>query len=700
VISKIHFSYPTYFLIFCLIAAFLYALSLYWNAPQFKTVKRKVPFWLGLMRFLSIGLIAMLLLMPFLKHLLESQQDPIILIAEDRSQSVQATTDATELASYMSDMNNLEQALSEKYEVKRFSFSEDIKNVAIDSFNGQTTNISKPMKHLQDQYSDLNIGAVIIASDGIYNEGNNPLYMDVKFKAPIHTIALGDTTKRRDLMIKNVLHNRIAYLGDAFNLQVDVQAFNATGSSSKIKIEKIVGGNTTEVKSESFNITSNNYFKTFSYNLDASSVGNVKYRIRLDGIKDELSTSNNSRTMYIEVLDARQKILLLANAPHPDLTAYKSIVEQNKNYEVEIKYAKTPTTNLGSYDIVMLHNLPTRKNPISTELTSLKSKRIPTIFVIGNQVDLPAFNRSQNVVSITGNLNTLNEVQADWDNSFNGYIIDGGLKGLIPKFPPVYAPFGEYKLGAKTEVLLKQRVGKVNTNYPLLAFSEQENWKQTVFAGEGIWKWKIHEYQLMQTDNQMAELINKMVQYTSKKEDKRKFKAYVSKNVIKENEEIVFDAQLYNNNYELINGPDAFITCTDDQKNTYNYTFSKSSNYYTLNVGLLPEGNYKFEAKTNLNGKELKSNGQFSIQSIEKEQYDLTAKHGMLKTLSDRFGGDMFYPSEIPALQDSILNSAFIKPIIYQRNKTESLLNLKWLFLIIGALLILEWFFRRYFGSY
>ena len=699
-LENIQLSYPTYFLIFCAATALIYAISLYWRATAIKNAKKNLPIGLGFLRFLAIGLIAFMLLMPFLKHLVENQQDPIILVAEDRSQSIPATMDDAAINDLNASINNLEASLSEKFTVKRFAFGEKIYTQVNDSFVDQSTNISTQLEYFENQYADQNIGAIILVTDGIFNEGINPIYHNSKFKAPIHTVALGDTTIRRDLFIKNILNNRVAYLGDAFNLQVDVQAFNAAGSASKITVTKISGGQKSEVSSKSFNISSNNYFKTFDFNIDASDVGNVQYRISLNGISDELSRSNNSRDTYIEVLDARQKILLLANAPHPDLAAFKSLIENNKNYEVEIGMAKDPVTNLKSYDLVLLHNLPSTKHAISSELLTLKKQRIPTIFVTGNQTDLARFNAAQETLNIAGQVSSTNEVQALWNNGFNGYKVDARLKGQLDKFNPLAAPFGEYKPDETAEVLLYQKIGKVETKYPLLLYGEKGNWKTTVFAAEGIWKWKLFEYMKNKSYDLLHEFMNKMIQYSSKKDDKRKFRAFVSKNVFKENEEIIFDAQLFNDNYELINEPEVALQVKDGSGNQFDYLFSKTNNYYTLNAGALNEGNYTFTASCNSNGQQYSSKGNFSIQSIQKEQYDLTARHSMLNALSAKYGGNLYYPNQMNNLSADILSSTTIKPILYQSNKTESLLNMKWIFIIIAIMLLLEWFLRRFFGSY
>ena len=64
--------------------------------------------------------------------------------------------------------------------------------------------------HLLNQlYRYANVGAVILSGDGIYNTGENPLYTNIDLKAPVFTVALGDTTRQRDLRVSRVLCNNI-----------------------------------------------------------------------------------------------------------------------------------------------------------------------------------------------------------------------------------------------------------------------------------------------------------------------------------------------------------------------------------------------------------------------------------------------------------------------------------------------------------
>jgi hypothetical protein len=193
--------------------------------------------------------------------------------------------------------------------------------------------------------------------------------------------------------------------------------------------------------------------------------------------------------------------------------------------------------------------------------------------------------------------------------------------------------------------------------------------------------------------------MGKNFQYVTVKTDKRRFRISVSKNIFNENEPVIFDAELYNESYELVNEPDVSLTITNNKGKDFNYTFNKTAKGYSLSAGVFPAGNYRYRGAVTYNGQNLTFDGQFSIQPIQLEIYETSADHAMLRRLSQEFGGQVFYQNQLGALGDSLL-AKDIKPVIYSTNRTRSVINLKWIFFLLVGMLSLEWFLRRYFGAY
>lgn len=699
-INEITFQYPSWYIIFCILLGLIYAGALYYNDQKFEDSPKWSKWVMGILRFLAVTGIAILLLSPLVKSISEDIKQPIVVIAEDNSQSVVANLSEEEILQKKEEINTIAAGLAEKYEVKRLVIGDQILNSGLDSFSSKVTNLSESLEFIYDNFGDQNLGAVILSSDGIYNEGKNPLYSNVNLTAPLYVVAQGDTTIRKDVLIKNVFNNKIAYLGDKFSIQVDVSAKNSAGSTTTLTVSKVDGNNTKRLKSESIRIDKENFFTTKEVILDANTVGLNKYRIALSPINGEITRTNNYKDIFIEVLDARQKIVLIAHGPHPDLSALKSLITTNKNYEVDIHFPEDQDLNVSKYDLVVFHNLPSDKFPMAVEIANLNKKRTPRLFVVGAQTRLSILNDVQDNIKIVGNSASLEDIQADIVPTFNSFTTNQEMSGKLKSFPPLIAPFGQYTSPSGSNILLKQNIKKIPTDYPLLSFKDKDGFKTGVWVGEGIWKWRLFDY--LQHDNYdvVTELVNKSIQFLSTKEDKRKFRVSTSKNLYKENEQIAFDAQLYNDNYEMINEPDVFLTIINQDGKEFKYTYSRSNNFYTLNIGMLPAGKYRFEAKTNYSGQAMEQKGSFSVQNIQLELYDLTARHDLLRALSDKYGGELLPAGSGLSITDKVLSNSKIKPVVYQSTETKSVINYKWLFGLIMLLLGLEWFLRRYMGSY
>lgn len=691
--------YPTWFLLLCPLVGLAYAAALYYKETTFDSP----PLWrkrlMALLRFLAVTLIFLLLLSPMLKQHFVEVKKPVVVLAQDHSESVRSGL-GMDSSKYSSSFESLKAALEEKYEVKPYSFGSSNREGVDFKYNDKTSNISSLLEELYDTYANQNLGAVVLATDGIYNEGSNPVYTGLKLNVPVYSVALGDTTPKKDIYIKKVYHNKIAYLGDKFTIEVDAAAFNCKGSNTKLTVSRVLGGNTQGLSEQMLAIDAEDYFKTNQVLIEAKEVGIQRYRIALSGVSGESSQANNQRDIFVEILDTRQKILVVANSPHPDLSAIKQLVDLNANYKIDIQYVDKIQGGLGDADFVILHQVPGLRGTGDALINEMKTKRIPHLFVLGAQSNLPAFNSMQTAVVVKGNIAQTNDVMGKLAPGFGLFTLGEKVAGEITKFPPLVSPFGEYVPAGNSQVLLKQKIGSVETNYPLLLFGENQGMKTGVLCAEGFWKWRMFDYLQNQNTDIYADIIGKTITYLAVKEDKRRFRVSAAKSIFNENEQIFLDAELYNKTFELVNEPDAFVTITDESGKKFNFTFNKTGKAYTLNAQYFPVGNYSYEAYTNYQGEKLTAAGKFSIQSIELERYQTTADHKMLRLLAEKTGGRVALPANMASISELLTNDKKIPALRYESLKTSSIINLKWLFFLILGLLSAEWFMRRYFGGY
>jgi hypothetical protein len=674
----------------CLLAGLSLAWLLYKNTEH---LNKNTRYALSAARALIITTIAFLLFFPLLRTVSYELEKPIIVIGQDNSLSIGAIKPAGfDQAVYQKDLQSLSEQLSSKFEVKIYNFSDSV-GAGYDFNNkGKISNAAKFIGRLNDELLNRNVGAVIIASDGIFNKGGSPLYDLNKLKASVYTIALGDTIPKKDLLIANVNSNDIVYLDNEFTAEVQIQAFESESSQAILKV--LQDGKV--LQTQTIPINANPFVKTLPIKIKASKLGLQKYTLSLNTLPNEISTQNNSQHLFIDVIDAKQKVLIAAAAPHPDITVFKQAISENERYEVKVAIADDLNAlNPKDYGLVILYQLPSASNVGLSFLNKLKESNVSIWYVLGAESNLMAFNQYQKGVTYSGNANSLQETYATVNPNFSTFDITDDEVKSIAGFDPLLVPFGTLTVNAEASIALNQRIGKIDTQYPQLFFSTENGKKVEYLIGEGIYKWKLGEALKGAEESVTNSLIANSIQYLSVKDDKRKFKAYTTKNTFDENENITINAVLYNDSYVAVNKPDVNIQIKNESGKAYNFIFSRTEVAYQLDAGTLPPGNYSYTASTSFGNKPLKASGLFYVNNIVAEYQQTIANHQLLSTMASTSNGKMYMPKDLLKIVKDIENNEEIKTLSYENRKYEELINFKWLFVLIMSLLTLEWFFRK-----
>jgi hypothetical protein len=686
---------PLWLSVFCLLLGVFYSLILYYKSKI--EIPKYFKIGIAVTRFIVVAFLAFLLLNPLLKSLVRTIEKPVIVIAQDNSESLVLNKDSAFYnAKYKEHLLSFAEKLKEKFEVQLYIFGEKISTKSNLNFTDKTTDISSVFDEVGNKYSNRNLGAFILATDGIFNKGENPAYSSFDFAAPLYTIALGDTTVRKDIIIKKVYHNQFAYLGNKFPVQIDVKADKCSNENTVIKI---LQDNST-LFSQKIEIKSNDFFQSFSFLIDATKKGIQRYKIIVENVKDEVSTTNNIKDFYVEVLDGKQKVLIVANATHPDIAAIKTSIDANMNFESELVYSDETNVEIEKYNLCILHQLPSNRVNSSTPLLKkIQNANISLWYIIGNASNLNDFNSLNAGLKIIPTSSKQSNPTPVVNNNFSLFTFSDENKKIIEKFPPLISPFANYKIGGNPYIFLNQKIGAVKTETPLFVFSVAEGRKTAILAGEGLWRWKIYNFKDAANHNSFNDMISKTIQFLSLNIDKSRFKVILKDSYL-ENEPILIDAENYNESFELVNENDVQITITDSDGKKYPFTFNKTSQAYFLNAGLLPVGKYQYIATVKNSEKELISKGDFMVEAIQVESVSLTANHNLLYTLAEKYNGSMYYANQLDKLYNDIVSRKDLFNVSYSENKFADFINLKWLFFLFISLISFEWFVRKYFGGY
>lgn len=692
---KIITEYPAWLIIFCILLGLLVAGILYYKNER-EEFSRKLSLLLAVLRFLAVTLIAFLLLNPMVKSYFRNLQKPIIIVAQDNSSSILTGPDSTYYKTeYPDQLRKLLEKLEREYEVKTYSFGEKVSEGLLLTFNERQTDISELFNELVNRFANRNVGALILASDGVYNKGISPVYSGEKIRFPVYTVALGDTSIRKDLFLRKVNFNRIVFKGNQFPVEIVVGANLSQGLSSVLTISK--GGAT--LFSQNISFKTNYYNETIMAYLTAEQAGLQRYTVAIKPIDGEISLDNNQEDIFIEVLDTKQKILLLYQSPHPDIGALKSAIESNIANEVKDSPAGEFTGNINEYNLLIFHQLPGGNNNISRLITEAQRHGVPILYILGAQSDINSFNTLGAGLQIFSEKALINEALPAYNKDFALFTLSNETLRTLTKFPPLNVPFGDIKTSVSANILFYQQIGSLVSDFPLIMFTQTPDNKTGIIAGEGLWRWRISNYQQNQNHDAFNEVVSKIIQYMAIKVDKSYFRI-IGRNNFLENEPIILDAEVYNQSYELINTPEIEIKITGSNGETYPFTFSRTTNAYQLNAGFLPVDHYSYEASVKVGDKIYRHRGEFTVSPLNIEAINTIADHNLLYRLALQHDGEMIYPGQLNELPSLLKKRDDIRTLIYSEKQLSDLLNLFWIFLIILTFLGAEWLLRKRSGSY
>ena len=684
------------FLLAVLVAALGVSLILYFRNKENKELSKNQVAVLMALRFLSFFIIAFLLLSPFIKNLKKITRNPVIIAAWDNSASIVSTPDSVNIEAEIAKIRDeVKNGLSEKYSLVEYSFGEDAKRMVELNFREKKTDYSNLINTVINNHFNENIGALILVGDGINNQGKNPMNDLGNVNFPIYSIGFGDTTEVVDSRIQDIRVNRTSFSGNKFPVEIDAQFSKLKGKTIKLSVIQ----DKNELASVMVTPPNQNYFFTQNFILDAGSAGLKHYSVKTEIVENERNTKNNQAGFVINVLEKKQKILILSDGPHPDIGAIKNTLDLQTTYDVSVFTEEPYPANLSDFNLLILNQLPTTGKSAADIVKNAQSKRIPILFVVGTKTFLPQLNALAQGASISPLAGSGEEAQATLNATYATFNLSEDFKEIVSRFPPLQVSFADYSLEAGFTPLFYQKIMNIETAKPLLATGTLNGRKTGFIFGEGIWRWRLYNYYVNQNQALFNELINQLVQYLALRQNEDNF-IIDFKPVFAETDEIILRAEVYNDVFEKVNNEEVKIKIQNSTGVEFDYTFDIQGSDYFLNAGHLPSDDYTFSAEVAIGDKTFNETGRFTITPVNFENLDLRANHNLLYQLSAQSGGKFYQPNQSGGLISDLKNNDSLKATSYFQEMINEMLNLKWLFFVVLLLLSVEWFLRKFWGIY
>lgn len=681
------------FILLCVLVAVGYAYVLYTTKHPWSGTLNKILF-AG--RTILVFLLAFLLLGPIIRQINNLYEKPVFVILQDNSVSVKETTDSLSRNNLAKELTALKNSLnSNGYE----AFQSDLSGEDVDviTYTEPVSDLQGALRKISNRYEGQSVAGVLLVSDGIYNSGLSPLYTAYSF--PVYSLGVGDTAQRQDISIKDLVYNKIAYQGNQFPIRAEVlvKGFpNQNFTISLIKSGKVIERQTKN--------SGTDQLLPIEFKVAATEQGLQRLDVQVEVLSQEKNVRNNKSTAFIDVVEGKKKILVVANAPHPDIKALRAIIDKNSNYELLLHIPgveETEPKNLqpANVDLAIFHQSPDKRGRTRDLFQRFSASNTSMFIVVGQQTDLAALTEGKIPLKFEQLPRQYDDVMPVVNPTFPYFLLSPEANSVFSGFPPVWVPFGRMQVPASAVTLLSQRVGSIATDKSLLWLDIPDNHKIGIMLGEGFWQWRLEEYSKNENTEAFDEVFGKLIQYLSTTDDKSRFKSYPLEQQFSDTEAVVFESQVYNEIYEPVYGNRIDIEITDDAGKKYKYNYVVSPGNVRYQVGGLKEGIYKYTSSTRINGKDEKVRGQFLVTAQQAELQNLTADFEMLRKLSHATGGKFYKASQTEQLRADLTKKE-ASSVIHSEEKFDNLLNLKWVFFLLLALVSAEWFLRKFYGGY
>ena len=647
------------------------------------------------LRFTLLTIIGLLLLGLLFEYIKIENEKPILITLVDNSSSLKNYGDSSKVKKLIENFSSeLNSKLDERYEKVSYLLGDEFRKGDQYSLTDSKTDLAKGFESIFSNYYNRNVGGIILVSDGNFNEGQNPKYAASKIPmTPIFTLGVGDTLAKKDQLIKDVIVNEVAFLKNKFPVEVDIESFKIGKKSCTVSIYH-KGKVVVKKNVDYFNGTYDS--KQLLFELEATEAGFQQYVVEVSPIVGEYTLKNNRRTFYIEVLDSRNRILILSGAPHPDISALKSIFESDQNIQVQAFILDKWDRNLKNTDLIIWHEPGIG---FSDQLNQqLIESKIPMLYFIGVNTSNSIIQKLDVGLSYP-NSSQMDEVQASVNAGFDLFELSEELKQEITTFPPVKTRFGTAKLSSQNKIFLSQRLANIQKKDALLFFGATDRRKYGVFLGEGIWRWKMADYQKHQNLVLFSEFIQKTNQYLVQKQNSSNLRISMPKRFLK-NENILIKAEFYNEAMELITKPKISFALTNSKGKKSMFEFGVSGNLYLLPLGKFKSDTYTWTAQTTFSGKRYTKRGNFVVEEIQIEKLDTKANHGLLTAISNESSGKFYSMKDYQKLIKEISNREDITSISYEQSSYLSLLDYFWILMLLILIASIEWFLKRWYGYY
>ena len=732
------------------------AAALTWYAYRITTppVSSLRRYSLMALRLLGLWILLFALFEPIVNVLRATEEPPRVAILLDNSESL-SLRDASRdrKTDYLAAMKalkpeTLNDALPEAASTLTL-FDNDLRILAAKDFRpeslrleGQFTNLAKPLQSIFQDAERTNTQAVLLITDGAFNEGENPLYVAEMLGRPMFVVGVGDSTEAKDIAVRALITNDVGYLESELPVNITVQSSGFAEGAARLTVR-----DNGEVISEQTIAVRGTESRTVSilYKPKQAGMHTLTAEIKnQSGLEGELTTKNNTYSEFVNVLKNKRKTLVLAGQLSPDISFIRSSLEDNKNVQCNVyvedmkggflddaaskgsetkdntqtpkRTIETLRQDLADAEAIVLVGFPLTVSPLAV-IDAVKgelSRGKPVLFIASQDLDWVRLRPLEPYLPFTTLSGSKQEMLALPDvkqQALSSPVMklsgtDADAKSWN-QLPPLFRTETLVRVKPEAEVLSTVKLNNVPLAEPLIVQRTLNNTKSLAILGYGLYRWKLLGFAAEAAKGRdvpdiFGTFFENGLRWLATSDQGKFVRIKSSRKVYGSGEKVELTGQVYDRSYNPLDGAEVRVTLQSPalKQSREVVLAALGGGRYSATVEGLGEGEYSFVGAALVNSQKYgEDSGRFSVGKVNIEYQNLRMNAAFLRHLAESTGGKFFTAEDVARNPDALRRAIQTAPTYKARPITLrsdiALWNLAGLLAAALFLFAAEWFLRK-----
>lgn len=670
----------------------------FYTYSSYQSISNFSKIVLILLRSSIFILLVFLLMNPVFKHTVTTEEKPELVILFDQSSSVSISkgnwNGSLNLPRLTLDINN---NLSQEFDLRWVGFDSDTYEIDIAdsmSFTGSQTDIGLALSNVVSNYTP---NQILLITDGVTTRGRDPLFVAQNLDIPINSLAIGDSTRFKDLVVSFVEYSSEMVTETEYTVRVGIRNDGFLGSKSRVTLNR----DGLEIASQDVIFQYETGIQQVDFNLSSSSEGLYDYTVSVEPFETEWSTENNVYNFSVNYVDSRLEILYMTYQHHPDVSIVKQILFEYPEISItELTWNGTRflqnlnQLNTTDFDLIVIHGVPNSSNTSElVRLRTLISEHNTVLFMIpGTTTDpvYPSILSTLNSFQADGNSMSWTQSQIQPQSAQSGHPVLDLPTYNWSRSPLVTSLYSGLAVRSGNQSLM---ISPQYESIPAVSTQRIGNYRSTVLSISGF-----GSFYLSGNDDDretISDLIGNIITWSASDVNQDLFQLTSNKSEYSARENIIFNASVRTEDGSPEENAIVDLMIENDNSETRNFSLQNTQNgNFTLSVASLPVGTYEFSGSARRNDFNIGTvTGSFTVGSSQQELVNTIRQDNLLNQLSSLTHGISYDYSEVDALI-SELKSRSNKTTVNKTDMLNVFKNPLW-FVVVILLLTIEWFLRR-----